>query len=145
VEAARQRRVGAAQAQQVRIQWFIKEVSATVAMTMKQRARLAAQHLKSKVVQNIPRPVTKGTGPRGGRVVTNRSTSGEFPKAETTTLLKDIFDTVIESSPGVWDGIVGTPHSYGLILEIKMNRSFLVRTLREETLAISAILSGPIR
>ena len=145
VEAGRARRVGAAQAQQVRIEWFIREVSDKVSMAMKQRVRLAAQYLKSRVVQNISRPVTKGAGSRGGYRVTGRSKAGEYPKAETTQLLKGIFDGVFESSPGVWDGFCGTPHVYGVILELRMNRSFLVRTLNEEQATVRRLLTGPIK
>jgi len=145
VEAGRARRVGAAQAQQVRIEWFIREVSDKVSMAMKQRVRLAAQYLKSKVVQNISRPVTKGVGLRGGYCVTGRSKAGDYPKAETTQLLKTVFDGVFESSPGVWDGFVGTPLDYGVILELRMNRSFLVRTLNEEQATVRRLLTGPIK
>lgn len=144
-EAARQRRVGAATARNVRIEWFIKEVSGKVAMCMKRRVKLATHLLKDHVVRNISRPVTKGAGGRGGRVVTGRSRPGEFPKAETTQLLKTIFETVVSPRPGIYDGIVGTPLDYGLILETRMNRSFLVKTLREQSSNIRRILSGPIR
>jgi hypothetical protein len=144
VESARQRRVARAGEQQVRIEWFIDNVSSKVAISMRNRVRLAAQYLKSRITRNISRPVTKGRGPRGGRVVTGRSVSGEFPKADTTQLMKTLMDGVIESSPGVFDGWVGTPLDYGVILELRMNRSFLVRTLREESSTVTALLTGPV-
>lgn len=144
VEAGRLRRVLKATERQMRIEWFIEEVSTKVKMTMRERVSLAAHLLKDRVVRNISVPVVKGTGPRGGRVVTGRSVAGEFPHAETTTLLKGIFEDVKETSPGVYDGFVGTPHDYGLILETQMNRSFLVRTLWESADDIRALLSGPI-
>jgi hypothetical protein len=144
VEAARQRRVGAAQDREVRIEWFIKEVSNKVSMTMKQRVSLVTHYLKDRVVRNISTPVVKGIGPRGGRVVTGRSVAGEYPHAETTQLLKTIFEDVREVQPGVFEGYVGTPLNYGLILETKMDRSFLVRTLREVQGRIKQILSGPM-
>lgn len=127
------------------MEWFIREVSSKVAVTMRQRVGLATQYLKNKVVRNISTPVVKGTGPRGGRVVMGRSVAGEFPHAETTQLMKTIFGEVRETSPGVFDGFVGTPLDYGLILETQMDRSFLVRTLREEQGTIKRILTGPIR
>lgn len=144
VEAGRQRRVGKAAERQVRIEWFIKEVCGKVAMEMRQRVTLATHLLKDRVVRNISTPVLKGIGPRGGRVVTGRSRPGEFPHAETTQLLKTIFEDVKEVAPGAFEGYVGTPLSYGLILETRMNRSFLVRTLYESAADIRAILSGPV-
>jgi len=141
VEAGRQRRVAKAEA---RIVWFIENVQKIVMMNMKQRVLYATHLLKDRVVRNISTPVMKGIGPRGGRVVTGRSTAGEFPHAETVQLLKTIFEEVQETSPGVFDGFVGTPLVYGLILETRMNRSFLVRTLYESMDDIRTILSGPI-
>lgn len=145
IEAGRARRVAAIDKRNVRIQWFLKEVNDVVAMTMRQRVSMATSYLKDRVVRNISRPVLKGKGPRGGRVVTDRSKAGEYPKVETSTLMKGIFSTVMQVRPGVFDGYVGTPHSYGLILETKMNRSFLVRSLNEELPVLKRILSGPIR
>lgn len=143
VEAARQRRVGAAQQSSVRIEWFINEVSNKITMTMERRVWMATEFLKSKVVQNISRPVTKGTGSRGGRVITGRSVAGEFPKAETTQLMKTLMSGVIVRG-GIIDGFVGTPLDYGVILELRMRRSFLVRTLNEQRGQITRLLTGPI-
>jgi hypothetical protein len=144
VVSARQRRTDSVQAENVRIEWFVDQVANKVAMSMRQRVALVTQMLKDRVVRNISTPVIKGTGPRGGRVVTGRSSPGEFPHAETTQLLKTIFQDVRETRPGVIDGYVGTPLDYGLILETKMDRSFLVRTLNEMKPTIQRILTGPI-
>jgi len=144
VEAARQRRMARAGAGEVRIEWFIKNVCKTVAIAMRQRVAIATHLLKDRVVRNISTPVLKGIGPRGGRVVTGRSVAGEFPHAETTQLMKTIFEEIQETSPGVFDGFVGTPLEYGLILETRLNRSFLVRTLYESMDDIRAMLSGPV-
>ena len=141
IEAGRQRRVAKAEA---RIEWFIENVQKIVTMDMGRKVAYVTHLLKDRVVRNISTPVMKGIGPRGGRVVTGRSTAGEFPHAETTQLLKGIFEEVQETSPGVYDGFVGTPLSYGLILETRMNRSFLVRTLYESMDDIRTILSEPI-
>jgi hypothetical protein len=129
---------------QTRTEWFIKEVSDKIEMTLLQRVRLATEFLKNKVVLNISIPVERGIG-RGGRVVvTKRSKAGEFPRAETTQLMKTIFrDT--RSGRGWAEGYCGTPIDYGVRLELKMNRSFLVRTLREEIGTVRRILLGPIR
>lgn len=63
----------------------------------------------------------------------SRSKPGEFPRADTTLLLKSIFlegpewtgETTVECR-------VGMPLDYGVRLELQMQRSFLVRTLNEE-------------
>ena len=148
IERAMQRRSIKAPADVVRIQWFIKEVSNKVAMPMRDRVRIATEYVKSKIVRNISRPVMKMKGVRSGRiVVTDRSKPGEFPKADTTMLMKTIFSVLAEPSPGIFDGYVGTPLDYGAILETsgRLNRSFLVRTLNEERSKIMAILTGPIK
>jgi len=144
VEAARQRRAGSAEESSVRIEWFIKEVVQVVAMAMKERVTMATQLLKDRVVRNISKAVVKGVGSRGGRVVGGRSGPGEFPRADTTLLMTSIFSDVREDESGVFDGYVGTPLNYGLILETKMNRSFLKRTLNESLNDVQRILSGPI-
>ena len=140
---ARKGKIGAVRA--ARIEWFIENVSNKIQLTLKDRLRIAVQLLQSRVVENISRPVTKGTGPRGGRVVLNRSKPGEFPKADTTQLMKTIFVGVRQVEKNVREGFVGTPLDYGLILETRMNRSFLLRTLNEERGRITRILTGPIR
>jgi hypothetical protein len=145
---ARARRTATAAASKTRWEWYLKEVNDKVAMTMRQRVRTATEYLKSRVIQNISRPVTKVEGKRSGRIVViDRSRSGEFPKADTTQLLKTIFSDVLETTPGVWDGFVGTPLDYGAILETsaRLNRSFLVRTLNEERETITKMLTGPLK
>lgn len=143
--AGRARRGKAAEQRAVRMQWFIKEVCGKVAMSMRNRVSVATELVQTKVIRNIGTPVTKGTGPRGGRVVAGRSKPGEFPHAETTHLQKSIFAEVKEEGKGNWVGYVGTPLSYGLILETRLNRSFLARTLQEERSKVRAILTGPIK
>lgn len=117
-------------------------------MTMEQRLRLAVDHVRNKVVRNISRPVTKTrvTLPGGGSYtrVTNRSKPGEFPKADTTLLMKSIFGSVEQTGDMQYNGYVGMPLMYGLILEVRMNRSFLVRTLNDERATITRLLTGPI-
>jgi len=145
VEKARQRRVARADAKAARIEWFIDQVSNTVNLSMTQRVRTATEFLRSRVVKNISIPVTKATSRKTGRVVVlERSKPGEFPRADTTQLMKTIFKKV-KSTKSFAEGYVGTPLDYGLILETRMNRSFLVRTLREESTRIRRILTGPIR
>ena len=160
VLAARARRLARADESINRTKWFISEVLDKTNTSLKMRVRIATEYLKSKVVKNISRPVTKTyftktfrvTGDDGkvrnkkfsGVHISDRSVKGEYPKADTVQLLKTIFGNVVETSPGVFAGYVGTPLDYGVILEIKMDRSFLVRTLKEERTTIMRILSGPL-
>ncbi len=144
VLAARGRSSAGAAGGKARIEWFIKNVTNKVELSMKKRVKIATALLYSQTTKNISRPVTKGTGPRGGRVVTDRSKEGEFPKADTTQLMKTLIEDVRQVG-GVWTGHVGTPLDYGVILETKMNRSFLVRTLNENRSNITRILTGPIK
>jgi len=100
--------------------------------------------LLSAITKNISTAVTVGYGPKGGRVVTGRSRPGEYPHAETTQLMKTLFSDVRTNQDGSVDGFVGTPLSYGLILETRMDRSFLVRTLNEQANNIGLILTAPM-
>lgn len=114
-----------------------KEVVKTAGLFLKQRVTLATEWLKSEIINNISDPVIKATG-----TVTGRSRRGEFPKVDTTMLLKSIFSGVEETSLGSWDGYVGTPLDYGLELEQDMDRSYLERTFRENSSRVSDILEG---
>ena len=146
-EAARARRVERAQQKTANVEWYIENVVELLDMTMRQRMRVAAQYLQSKIVVNISRPVTKSKSKITGRiVVSNRSTFGEFPKADTTLLMKSIFNDV-KTSPGQVNGYVGTSLDYGVILELssKLNRSFMVRTLNEELDTLRSIFATPIK
>lgn len=143
IEGARKRRVKTAGLRAARTEWFIKEVSDTVDLTMKKRVRIATEFVKNKVIKNISRPVTKTIV--GGRVVvTDRSKPGEFPKADTTQLMKTIFTDFKTVSKHIHDGYVGTPLDYGLILEMKLDRSFLIRTFNEERSNINRLLLGTL-
>lgn len=150
VQAARNRRSSTAAKRSVRTEWFINEVSDTVEMTMRQRVTLATELVKNKVIENISRPVTKtrvtGRNRRTRTVVTDRSKPGEYPKADTTTLMKTIFGEVRDTRGGA-AGFVGTPLGYGLILEVsqRLDRSYLRRTLHEQMPTVQRILTGPIK
>jgi hypothetical protein len=118
---------------------------------------MATEYLRDRVVRNISRPVTKKIVDVGRSfettaknrakktVVTDRSKPGEFPKADTTQLMKTVFSDVKEEIPGMINGYVGTPLDYGLILELRLNRKFLTRTLDEEYDMIEQLLLGPIK
>lgn len=131
---------------QVNLQWFGREVVDKIRMEMEDRLLLAGDYLRSKVVENISVPVVKEASRRTGRiVVTERSKKGEFPRADTTQLMKTIFSGV-EKRGLLSFAYVGTPLDYGLILETnpRLDRSFLVRTLNEERSFVTRILTGPI-
>lgn len=133
---------------QARIRWFEAQFRQGFRATMSTRIRLAAQLLRDAVVINISRPVTKIKRPRtrnergefqkqGFRVL-NRSRPGEYPKADTTRLMRDIFYQM----EGRLSAIVGTTLDYGLILEVStsLRRRFLGRTLDEKWPFLQRIL-----
>lgn len=110
-----------------RNQWFLEEVQKKVQDDIHALVVIATEYLKTRVIKNISIPVDRV----GGRV-TQRSLPGEFPRADTTMLMKTIFTDYKFSDDGTWaEGYVGTPLDYGVILELFMERSFLNRTLNE--------------
>jgi hypothetical protein len=105
------------------------------------RLKVAAQMVKDQTTRNISRPVLKYKGIRSGRIQVDpesRSKPGEFPKADTTRLMKDIFYEVLKEDHAV----VGTTLGYGLLLEVEMDRSFLRRTLTEMQPVVKRILTA---
>lgn len=121
---------------------------------------VVGQLFRDKVVINISRPVTKLPGQRrqrrtrrGARGSTftwvdpsSRSKPGEFPKADTSTLLRSIFSKKAgdKNTPAVR---IGTNLGYGAVLELspRLRRSFLRRTLVESRREIASILTKPYR
>ena len=129
-----------------RLEWFGARVIGNINIGIIARLKATAQLLRDKVVINISIPVVKVKSQRTGRIiVTERSKPGEFPRADTTRLMKDIFWEVSERERR---GRVGTTLDYGLYLELYMNRSFLRRTLNELAPQIGVILGsaggGPV-
>lgn len=138
-DAAKSRRVTSAPSRAVKTQWFIKEVHQAISLTLKQRTVLGTEYLKDQMVKNLSVAVDRD---KSGRV-TVRSKPGEFPRAETTQLLKTIFTDYEHAEDGSYsEGYVGSPLDYSLILETQMNRSFFVRTLDEEIQAIRDLITG---
>jgi hypothetical protein len=130
-----------------RIQWFDDQLTAGVEKTGRQRVAFAAQMLRDAIVINISKPVKKikqsrrgKDGKRSSKTVVDpksRSKPGEFPKADTTRLRKDIF---WEKTKGGNGAIVGTTLDYGLILELYRDRSFILRTFNKLRPQLSKIL-----
>lgn len=146
VAEAYNRRLAAAERRNVRFQWFLDEVSDRIRMSLRGRVRMATEYLRDKIVRNISVPVVKATSIRTRRVmVLERSVPGEFPRADMTLLMKSIFSDVRDLGPDSMVGYVGQPLDYGVILELRMKRGFLVRTLREEEPVIARMLTGPIK
>lgn len=132
----------------MRLEWFGKRVVQNVNIGMGARVRLAAQLLRDATVVNLSRPVIKEvvrntkdrkTRSRTRVVPSSRSKPGEFPRADTTRLMKDIF-FLVARGPHENRAIVGTNLDYGLILETRKNRSFLRRTLFEMRFVTAQLL-----
>lgn len=137
---------------ETRVKFFINDVLKKKNLSMAQRVKVATQLLRDKVATNLSRPVRKikrrysvkdqqtGAVSMHSRTTVDpnsRSKPGEFPRADTTRLMKDIFKSM--SDDGL-EGRVGTTLKYGLILETRLDRSFLRRTLNEMRSDIIAIL-----
>jgi hypothetical protein len=124
-----------------RVTWLGDRLLQGLQLTMQQRVRVAAQLLRDKIVINLAQPVRKYKV--GGRTVVDpasRSKPGEFPRADTTRLMKDIFYEM-RSAGAIITAIVGTSLMYGVRLELEMDRSFLRRTLYEFEPTIRMILT----
>ena len=143
IQEGYQRRAGAAAGRDVRIEWMLERLENGLQVAMKDRVRIACEHVRSAIVSNISVPVTKEVVD-GRTRVTERSKPGEFPRADTTQLMKNIFTDLVDRGKGNVSGYVGMPLDYGLFLETKMDRSFLARTLHEELDTVGRILGGPI-
>lgn len=144
VLAARARRGNTAAAREARIQWAIDKVLHDVNVTLFARVKLATNLVRDRVVSNIGKPVTITRGPRGGRVVTNRSRKGEYPRLETGRLRNSIFTDTRVLRKGLIDGYIGTDLDYGLILEMRMERLFLQRSLEEMTPIVRTLITRRI-
>lgn len=138
---ARARRARNASSARARMNWFVEEVSKRTDLTLEQRVRVAVAFLQDRIVTNISVPVKKEVV-NGRVVVTERSVPGEFPRADTTTLRKSIFNDVDVPAIGHIRGFVGTPVWYAWALEFKMMRSFLTRTFYEERNRLVKIIGG---
>lgn len=144
IEAARGRRITRAVANKARLDILVDNINKEIQLPLEKRAMIAVEYLKTTIIRNISKSVGRETDAAGYVIVTERSLPGEFPRAETTQLLKTIFSEFGEVRPGVYEGFVGTPLNYGLILEtsLKLDRRFLSRTLEEEYDTIVEIIVG---
>lgn len=123
------------------VEWFGDRLFRYISLTMRKRTQLATAHLKAKIVANISVPVVyQIAGPP------TRSKFGEFPRQDTGDLMRSIHSGVRTIAPGKYEGFVGTSLFYGVILENseRLNRTYLKRTLEEESDTIHKILTGPM-
>lgn len=146
VNAARARRGAGDAAAAARDEWFVDSVQKSASLTMQQRTLVAVNYLRDKIVKNISIPVVKETNSSGEVVVTVRSKPGEYPRADTTTLMKTMFSGVDNSDRNYIDGFVGTPLDYGLELEVDATRDrvFMMRTFHEQLTNITRIFNSPL-
>jgi len=139
IKDALARRVARLSVKQTTNEWYIKRVTSEISITLVERVELATEMLKSVIISNLGVPVGRDAT---GKVV-ERSKPGEFPRAETTLLMKTIFsDYEHTDNETSFSGFVGTPLDYGLWLETQMDRSFLERSLEDKRKNIEEILTA---
>lgn len=116
----------------MKIEFFTREIERQLITGLDRRTKLATKLLADKAKVNISLPVSRSAS---GQVI-QRSRPGEYPRLETSRLMKDLFIT--RQGPAWYR--LGTSLDYGLILETMLNRSFLRRTLMELRNQIRRIL-----
>lgn len=133
---------------QQRLIWYGDKVQNNIQVNAKKRLLIAGQALRDLIVVNISRPVTKtrvkatGAAAREQKTmtkVTNRSKPGEYPKADTTRLMKDIFYDTRKDGMSV---IVGTSLDYGAVLELstRLDRAYIMKTYNENRDKLARII-----
>jgi hypothetical protein len=135
----------------IKVRLFITQTLKKRKLNAAQRVRIAGQFVLDKIKTNLSRPVRKikrigksADGTRTTRTTVDpksRSKPGEFPRADTTRLMKDIFH-IHDANEANPSSKLGTTLKYGLLLEVTMDRSFLRRTLNEMRSQILLILKG---
>jgi len=143
---ARARRAVTAGKRAVQLEWFSDFVSERITLSMMERVKLASILVQSRVIHNISIPVVSKITSTGKRRVIARSKPGEYPRAETTNLLKNIFLEVERVGRWSCEGRIGTKVNYGIILERsdRLRRKYLVKTLNEQRARVMKILTGPL-
>ncbi len=138
---------------EVKVQLFIDRVMREKTILVANRVKIAGNFLRDMVVANLSRPVRKlqssytsqdasGVATKHTRTAVDpdsRSKPGEFPRADSTRLMKNIFH---HHDAQRVESRIGTSLKYGLILETRMDRSFLRRTLNEMRYQIVRIVQG---
>ena len=132
----------------IRLKWMGMKVEAELKQGVRKRLMFIGEHLKKTMMINLSTPVTKvrksrrRTTSRGkaGSSYTwvqpeSRSKPGQFPRAETGLLR----DSIIKGFVSPQTMMVGTSKKYGALLETKLDRSFIRRTLNEQMGVVGAI------
>lgn len=127
-----------------RIDWYGNRINKVISTEVKRRVGVATTMLKGAVISNISVGVGIGKTKTGGTFKI-RSKPGEFPRRDFGKLIATMMSGVERVQPDVWEGFVGTPLEYGATLETVRDRSFLVRTLFEESVVIRGILIAPMK
>lgn len=104
-----------------------RQVMFVINKHLQSRVRSATTQLFNKVKSNISVPV----GISGSEKV--RSRPGQYPRKDRGILRNTLILDFKTIGRDVFDGYVGTPMHYGVVLELdsKLNRKWLVRTLME--------------
>lgn len=131
--------------------WNHQSLLAEIEMGINKRMMLAGEHLANAHKKNLSKPVRKLTKTRrrttsrgaAGSTYTyadpaSRSRPGEYPRADSTNLMKNIFWDVVEM-PGLQQLKVGTPTKYGAELELNAGRLGLRATLLAELPVLRSI------
>ena len=125
-----------------RIEWHGKEVEAQITRELSRRVKRAVAHVQTTTIKNIQKRAFQTGGSEiryNPKRTGTASKPGEFPRADRGRLWQEIFMQMLTPL----SGMVATPLKYGLILETKMQRSFLERTLNEELKTITRIITTP--
>ena len=136
----------------VSIKWNQTKVLAEVKHGLANRLSLIGEHVSNSYKANLSTPVSKVRKKRRGRtsrgekgstythaVSSSRSKPGEYPRAETGLLMKNIFWN-LTNGVGSMHVIIGTPSKYGAALELEGGRKGLRATLLKEAPMIKNIL-----
>lgn len=125
------------------VRWNSQGLQTEIKQAMYKRMLLVGETIKNAHVKNLSKPVRKinkkrrRSTSRGAKGTTytyadpaTRSKAGEYPRADTTNLMKNIFADVDIDPAGI-SCQVGTPTDYGAELELKAGRLGLRATLIE--------------
>lgn len=126
----------------LRMQTYVDQVFQNTKLSVAQKLKMVGQAVRDRTVYNLSLPVRKYKSKRTGRTVvdpSSRSKRGEYPRADSTRLLKDVFWDFNQNQLVVR---VGVTLEYGLILEVKLGRSFLRRSLNEALPWISLMFTS---
>lgn len=121
-----------------RIDWKAPAVTRAIDAELGQRVYRAGKHVYSRIQHNINTSVVYTSNG------IERSKPGEYPRRETGKLRNSIF---VDFRRVVGGAVVyvGTDTDYAVHLEKSMNRSFILRTWREEQSVVNSILKRPMR